>query len=69
MTDLRCGWIEGLKFRQCQSVFVSLCISPLTPTPCSPLLFSPRMGKKGVEAKDYAGPCLLFLRGIEFPGS
>ena len=56
----------------CLCLSVSLYISSLTiptPTPCNPLLLSPRMGKKGMEAKDCSDPFLLFLWGIEFPGS
>lgn len=67
MTDLRCGQIEGLKCCQCQSVFVSLCISPLTPTPCSPLLFSPRMGQEGSGGKRLFWPMSSFFEGYRVP--
>jgi len=52
------------------SLSLSLCASLLSPPPLAAHYYSPPgWGKKGVEAKDYSGPCLLFLRGIEFPGS
>lgn len=50
------------------SLSVSLCISSYTiptPSPGNLLPLSPRMGKKGMEAKDCFGPFLLFLWGIE----